>query len=750
MNMEKQKQTPTNITDTNDNDWETCYSDDDDYIDYIKSMGNVKIGSSGIKMKEGKYFKELEEQNNSMSQQSIQDQFDEPSIDEHSNYSFDYSILSEINDLSFLTNGQNLQSLLNNNSINTLQDEIDNAIDKEALINPDTSLIAKTFFNSNEESNLSTFLPPSVKENYNFLSTEPTETGTVTLPVKEITSEPSTPPKENNHITQTNANNNENFNPMFINRISSFPIVQQSVQAIKSTNIGSFADKTLKRVASTRLPVITVPKLSNLPKIVGKKENNKNKKSEFIPSNSITLEDATKYLPGLATMDNIGCKTLDKLEENFPMINDPDLLEKILNRLEELREIGENTYVVQSSLNSLQNMHNRLNRYNSVIVRGNNNKNSLGNSSLNHRHSISVATTQTLTSNTTYHDKNFNVSSKINSSTTTTAKTSVETVHGCCCNCKCHEQSKDNSIDIQNLIYQQQENLIKSTYQNLHEVQPKEQQPSKTNFFIRRSQKPGILKEIINIRANLQNNINSIPNVMYGRINNVLSALEKKLLNGTELEKEMIAKVDLQENHNKEKRKMVAIDSINSNDNINNRILKYLNKFTEEPSIYTNAPPHNGSIKTTFTTTMTTSTSTTSTVTTTINSNPNSNNDHSISSPLPPYRHYRMASSSDYETDSTLYSPSLSVYSSRSSASSPFISASTPTIPEAKEVLEIKDHDISPQALQNDNNAINNNNNNNIRGSNVHDLYSFLEEVNKLLSIYLITHNKTSQNLPSN
>jgi len=235
---------------------------------------------------------------------------------------------------------------------------------------------------------------------------------------------------------------------------------------------------------------------------------------------------------------------------------------------------------------------------------------------------------------------------------------------------------------------------------------------------------------------------------MYGRINNVLTAIEKKLLSGTELEKEMLAKANPQENNNnnnnnsKDKGKMVTTTNVTDND-----ITK---KITSEPSQITNTS-HHGSLQTTITTTMTTSTSTTSTVTTTINSNVNSNNDPKLSSPLPPYHHYRMASSSDYETDSTLYSPSLSVYSPRTMASSPLSLASTPTIHEAKTSLEIKDQNISTQAQQdNINMNMNMNMNNNNGGSNVHDLYSFLEEVNKLLSIYLITRKKTNQDAATN
>ncbi|ORY76189.1 hypothetical protein LY90DRAFT_698865 [Neocallimastix californiae] len=730
MDLKLQKQKQIKQSNSNDNDWETCYSDEEDYIE---TMGNLKIESSGVKMKEGKSFKKLEEQHNSTNQQSVLDKFNDDFIDENSiaNYSFDGSMISEMTDLSFITNGQNLEALLHSNNINTLQDEIENAIDREASINPDTSLIAKAFFNSNEESDLSTVLPPSVKGNNSFMSTVPTETGTTISSDKTVVLEPNT--NTNNNALQPN--DSESFNPMFINRISSFPIVRQSVQAIKSTSIGNLADRTLRRVASTRLPVINVPKLPSLP-IVGKKNEDKNEKSGLTRSNSISLEDATKNLPGLATMDSIGCKTLDKLEENFPMINDPDLLEKILNRLEELREIGENTYVVQSSLNSLQNMHNRLNH----IV-------------------FSIATTKTVAANTTYHDENFTASSKIQSSTTTTARASVETINGgCCCCCKCHEQhinnnNNNNSTNIHKIVQQQQENLIKSTYQNLNDEQqqPKEQQQqqqSKANFFVRYSQRPGIFKEIVNIRTNLQNNINSIPNVMYGRINNVLTAIEKKLLSGTELEKEMLAKANPQENNNnnnnnsKDKGKMVTTTNVTDND-----ITK---KITSEPSQITNTS-HHGSLQTTITTTMTTSTSTTSTVTTTINSNVNSNNDPKLSSPLPPYHHYRMASSSDYETDSTLYSPSLSVYSPRTMASSPLSLASTPTIHEAKTSLEIKDQNISTQAQQdNINMNMNMNMNNNNGGSNVHDLYSFLEEVNKLLSIYLITRKKTNQDAATN
>jgi len=315
---------------------------------------------------------------------------------------------------------------------------------------------------------------------------------------------------------------NGKYNPMFINRISSFPIVQQSVQAIKSTSIGNLADRTLKRVASTRLPVISVPKLPSIP-IIGKKDKEADTEKSDLSSHSITLEDATKSIPGLATMDNIGCKTLDKIEENFPMINDPELLKKIIDRLEELREIGENTYVVQSSLNSLQNMQNRLNHYNSLIVKKDNSSHCNKKSSIKHRHSFSIASAKRTAATSSYHNKNFSTCSNIQTSSFTAASGSFESINECGCCCKCHQKHRNNSVDIQRIIQQQQENLIKSTNQISNDIQPKKQELPKS------SRKLSIISEISNIRSNLKANINSIPNTLYGRVNNVLTAIEKKI-----------------------------------------------------------------------------------------------------------------------------------------------------------------------------------------------------------------------------
>eukprot|EP00833_Pecoramyces_ruminatium_P008646 jgi/Orpsp1_1/1182678/evm.model.c7180000082210.1 len=192
----------------------------------------------------------------------------------------------------------------------------------------------------------------------------------------------------------------------------------------------------------TAMKRVCTGKCSGIPRYVGDRED---KDNYYI------------NIPGLATIDNLGCKTLDKLEENFPMINDPELLDKILNRIEELREIGENSYVVQSSLNSLQNMQTRLNRYNSVIVKRKNNNNSNNNSTLKHRHSFSVATTKTASASTTYRDRNFFASSSFHTSTTARANASVETIDGCCCCCKCHHQHINNPIDVQKMVQQQQE-----------------------------------------------------------------------------------------------------------------------------------------------------------------------------------------------------------------------------------------------------------------------------------------------------
>ncbi|ORX84069.1 hypothetical protein BCR32DRAFT_291564 [Anaeromyces robustus] len=728
----------------NENDWETCYSDDDDYVENMK---NLKIESSGVKMKKGKTSKELEkEKQETTTQHIIVNSFDgqniindDHSIDESSiaNYSIDYSMISEMNDFSFLTNSQNLAVLLNNNKGNTLEDEINGAIDREALINPDTSLIVKPFINTNEEpSDLSSLLSPSVQNNNNSLiSNEPelTEGTNAILPDKSINSE------ENSNVDA-----NGNFNPMFINRISSFPIVQQSVQAIKSTTIGNLADRTIRRVASTRLPVISVPKLPTIPLIAGKNKNKENEDSnELAHSNSITIEDATKNIPGLATVDSIGCKTLDKLEENFPMINDPNLLDKILNRLEELREIGENTYVVQSSLNSLQNMQNRLNRYNSVIIKRNNSINdNEPRSPLKHRHSFSVATIKKSLATSTFHEdlknKNFTATQTFETVTASTANSCVKTESGCCCCCKCHQQNKDSIIEQK--IRQQQKNLINSTINNKGTKESSKQEKSeKANFFLRRSQKPGIYKEIMNIRESLQENINAIPKVMYGRISNVLNVIEKKLLSGTELERE----IALSQNNNANQ--IINNDQLNE---MNHSVLKDTNKISAEPACYTG--PQNSSLKATITTTTTTSTSTTSTVTTTMTTNINHQREDSIgqdhvSSPLfsSTNHHHRMRSSiSDYETDSTLYSPLLSASS--------FSLGGIPTINAVKNAIAMKGQDLSTNSNINNsdgNNGCNHSSNYNNGGNNVHDLYSFLEEVNKLLSIYLITRKKNNENV---
>jgi len=290
----------------NKEEWETYYSDEEDYIENMKNL-NIK-SKNDIKTGKGKKVPE-----NSTSQHEIIEQYDSESIieEEHSfdessitNYSIDYSLLSDMNDFSFLTNGQHLAAFLNNNSTrNTLEDEINNAIDKEALINPDTSLIAKTFFNSNEETDLSSLLPESIKGNSTVLTTEPMQS---TEPISEEKQDEKSVEKieekteelkeKSEDIKPSTDGVNTEVNPMFIERVSSFPIVQQSVQAIKSTTIGNFADKTLRRVASTRFPVISVPKLPSIPKIVGRTKDTDEDKKEATESrpNGITIEDMTK------------------------------------------------------------------------------------------------------------------------------------------------------------------------------------------------------------------------------------------------------------------------------------------------------------------------------------------------------------------------------------------------------------------------------------------------------------------------
>ncbi|OUM61358.1 hypothetical protein PIROE2DRAFT_62560 [Piromyces sp. E2] len=731
----------------NKEEWETYYSDEEDYVENMKNL-NIK-SNKGVKTKKGKKVPK-----SSINQHEIIEQYSESIIEEeHSfdessitNYSIDYSMLSDMNDLSFLTNGQNLAAILNNTSMgNTLEDEINDAIDKEVLINPDTSLLAKTFFNSNEETDLSTLLPESVKGNYSVLTVEPTtpsEIKTETVSEgkslekveekseekseeeksKEEKSEEKSEEEKLENSKQSTGGVNTDSNPMFINRVSSVPIVHQSLQAIKSTTIGNFADKTLRRVASTRLPVISVPKLPSIPKIVGRNKDSEEEKKEVTESrhNSITIEDMTKNIPGLATMNTIGCKTLDKLEENFPMINDPKLLDKILNRIEELREIGENTTVVQSSLNSLQNVHNRLNRYNSVIIKRDQNKTvSKNDSAIKHRHSFSASTTKTESATTTIKNKDFVSTSIYKNTTTSTAKAAFET-KGCCCCCKCHGQNNTSDQKVQ----QQQKKGIFSILSRSHNENSQEK-PAKAKFFLRRSQKPIAFKEITSIRSNLQNNINSIPTAMYGHLSNVLTTIEKKLLNGTELGKEISANSTDHQNESSDNIKGKMIES-----DYSNYVLKDISKVSSEPSDIVTEPSTNSSLHTTITTTTTTSTSTTSTVTTTMTANASS---QSVSSSLPPYQHYRMTSVSDSETESTVYNPSIN--SPLYTASSPLSMISTlPADDIQKPTLEMKDNDPS---------KINININGN--GAHVHDLYSFLEEVNKLLTIYLVTRKKTDQ-----
>ena len=122
------------------------------------------------------------------------------------------------------------------------------------------------------------------------------------------------------------------------------------------------------------------------------------------------------------------------------MIKDPELLNKIINRIEELREIGENTAVVQSSINSLQNMQNRISHFNSVIVKRNKNDNQ-NNSSLKHSHSFSTETTKV--EETTTNIKNNRFTSTIRTTTTLTAKTSIETHNTDCYYCRQHHKSKN-------------------------------------------------------------------------------------------------------------------------------------------------------------------------------------------------------------------------------------------------------------------------------------------------------------------
>lgn len=473
------------MSDSNDNDWETYYSDENDYVENMKSL---HIGNNNIKKKRTKF---LEEQNKNISTHQSLEHYvsDEYSLDESSvtSYSIDNSMLSDMNDLSFLTTGQNLATLLNNASCeNILEDDINNDINQEVLTNIDTSSIAKKFFNSNETTDLSDLLPSSINGSTSVLSTENDTTNITTEnnEVTEVATENSDITKivpENNDETNVNlseilkvsepigeTSNEDDDSPMFINRVSSIPIVQQSVQAIKSTSIGNFAGRTLKRVASTRLPVISVPRL---PSIVSKNKENEDKKENKEPS-GITIEDATKSIPGLSTINTIGCKTLDKLEENFPMIKDPELLNKIINRIEELREIGENTAVVQSSINSLQNMQNRISHFNSVIVKRNKNDNQ-NNSSLKHSHSFSTETTKV--EETTTNIKNNRFTSTIRTTTTLTAKTSIETHNTDCYYCRQHHKKN-------------------------------QQESSKARFFLRHSQKLSAFKEINFIRSNLQNN----------------------------------------------------------------------------------------------------------------------------------------------------------------------------------------------------------------------------------------------------
>jgi len=345
------------MCDSNDNDWETYYSDENDYIENMKSL---HIGKNNIKKKQ---IKILEEQSNNASMHQSLEHYisDEYSLDESSvtSYSIDNSMLSDMNDPSFLTTGQNLATLLSNaNCENILEGDINNDVNQEVLTNLDTSSIAKKFFNSNEETDLSVLLPSSINGSTSILSTEnndKTNVATENNDVTEVATEnnditkivPENDDKTNvseilkvsEPISETNNEDNVNNNPMFINRVSSIPIVQQSVQAIKSTSIGNFAGRTLKRVASTRLPVISVPRLPSIPIIAGRNKENEGENKENKKPSGITIEDATKNIPGLSTINNIGCKTLDKIEENFPIIKDPELLNKIINRIEELREI---------------------------------------------------------------------------------------------------------------------------------------------------------------------------------------------------------------------------------------------------------------------------------------------------------------------------------------------------------------------------------------------------------------------------
>ncbi|ORX43000.1 hypothetical protein BCR36DRAFT_361730 [Piromyces finnis] len=704
----------------NKEEWETYYSDEEDYNENMKNL-NIESNDNekGKNVSENKTNQhEIIEQYDSESVVEEEQSFDESSI---TNYSIDYSMISDMNDFSFL-NGQNLSLILNNtNAGNTLEDEINDAIDKEYLINPETSLIAKTFFNSNDETDLSSLLPEFIKNNKTIETVKPTEDKTETeINTEEKTEESSVEiseeKTENPELSSTEDINTES-NTMFINRVSSFPIVQQSVQAIKSTTIGNFADKTLRRVASTRLPVISVPKLTNIPKMVGINKDSEEEKKEMADShpNGITIEDMTKNIPGLATMNSIGCKTLDKLEENFPMINDPKLLEKILNRIEELKEIGENTAVVQSSLNSLQNVQNRLTRYNSVIVKKDHtNQLDKNTPSIKHRHSYSESsTTKVKAATTTIHNKHFMTTSTYQSTTTSTSKTAFETNNCCCCHCHCHEKhNTTNSINTQKVKMQQKKGFFSMLNKRRDEYP--QQKPEKAKFFLRRSQKPIAFKEITSIRSNLQNNINSIPSMMYSHISNVLTTIEKKLLNSTELEKEIRTKIEHQQN---------SQDSIGDQSNF---ILNDISRISSDPNdIITPSSTESTSI-------ITTTATTTSTITSTIITDRNS---QSEASSLPPYQHYRMTSVSDSETEGTVYNPSVNSPAYTPSSSLSMINTSSVMVNSSKPIIEIKDNDPSQINI-----------NINGDGAHVHDLYSFLEEVNKLLTIYLVTRKKTDQN----
>jgi len=232
----------------------------------------------------------------------------------------------------------------------------------------------------------------------------------------------------------------------------------------------------------------------------------------------------------------------------------------------------------------------------------------------------------------------------------------------------------------------------------VNELENQQHQQSKTRFFLRHNQKLGAFKEIGFIRSNLQNNINAIPNMMYSRLSNVLTHIEKKLLNGTELEKEIIANAELQKNQ------VSSAEETTITSKCNNNILKNENQLSGDSS---KVSIPNSSVQTTI---MTTTTSTIIT-TTTIN---HENNAQSLSPSHSPI------SSSDI----------LSVHPSLEEASttlSTFQGASnTPYEVKSKDPSHIKIH------INND-------------GAHVHDLYSFLEEINKLLTIYLVTRKKTDQ-----